>query len=526
MTLQNQLRLIIGLTLVGLMFVIVLSYLNLERLKMQFEVSRQEADIEKHLVEIKATALSVARGDPILPETAAKLDAADSRIQTLCRQIDSGLKQASARKKLEDIGKSWNDYAKGFRSAIRIASSSPEDALQMPDSLYKMHLEPMTAMVDRLVDENRSREADSGRAISASMHRILWVVIAPLALAGLVVSVFQWFFNRNLQQKVKGIVAAGERLQAGDLGTRLPSSGKDEIAHMAGTINAFVSRLESILKDAHRSATLTERMSKEISEKAENVMGNAKTQSCRISSVGESINEMGLSVRETALHSTNAAEAANHARILVEKGNETGKITVSALERLNEAVGSSAGTLNQLEAEIERIGKVSNIIKEIAEQTNLLALNAAIEAARAGETGRGFAVVADEVRKLAERTSASTSDIARIVEAIQASTAKAGHAMEEATREVGLGVEQGMRAEKLLSEIDSSVRNVTEMMQKIAKATESQSVSGESIMESISELDRITSSSVSDIESTKDAMSNLAAAAKALHDQLGEFRLS
>jgi methyl-accepting chemotaxis protein len=130
------------------------------------------------------------------------------------------------------------------------------------------------------------------------------------------------------------------------------------------------------------------------------------------------------------------------------------------------------------------------------------------------------------VRKLAERTSSSTSDIARIVEAIQSSTAKAGSAMEEASREVGLGVEQGGKVEKLLGDIDASVRNVTEMMHQIASATEGQSVAGNEILESVDTLAGITSSSVADIELTRDAMSELAGLAKSLHGKLGAFRLS
>ena len=62
-------------------------------------------------------------------------------------------------------------------------------------------------------------------------------------------------------------------------------------------------------------------------------------------------------------------------------------------------------------AQVQKIGKIVEVITGIAQKTNLLALNATIEAARAGEYGRGFAVVADEISKLADSTGQSAGEI-------------------------------------------------------------------------------------------------------------------
>lgn len=98
--------------------------------------------------------------------------------------------------------------------------------------------------------------------------------------------------------------------------------------------------------------------------------------------------------------------------------------------RLSEGARAMMQQVRGLNSRTEQIGNIVNLIKEIADQTNLLALNAAIEAARAGESGRGFAVVADEVRKLAERTTTATSEISRLVGAIQGDTSNTLTGME------------------------------------------------------------------------------------------------
>jgi len=69
----------------------------------------------------------------------------------------------------------------------------------------------------------------------------------------------------------------------------------------------------------------------------------------------------------------------------------------------------------------EQAARLVAVLDELADQTALLGVNASIEAARAGDSGRGFAVVADEVRRLAERSKASSAELAGLTEQLRAS---------------------------------------------------------------------------------------------------------
>lgn len=105
---------------------------------------------------------------------------------------------------------------------------------------------------------------------------------------------------------------------------------------------------------------------------------------------------------------------------LAEEGGATmtqAKDEVRALERETRLTGESISALKQ---QSDEIALITEVIQSITDQTNLLALNAAIEAARAGEQGKGFAVVAEEVRKLAEQSKQSATQIAGLIESIQA----------------------------------------------------------------------------------------------------------
>jgi methyl-accepting chemotaxis protein len=414
----------------------------------------------------------------------------------------------------------------GFNGAIKIASTSPADALQIPDVMYSMHLEPMVRDLDALVAGNQSAETASRIKIEADVGRILWLVLLPLAAAGIVVAVFQTLFGRSLRRRLENISSEVDHLHLGDLRRRLPVTNNDEISHLAKTINGFIERFENILSDVHSSADQTQKTARGVTEMTHSVTTNAKSQSDKVFQVSSAMEEMGNTIKEVAANASYASSAAKETLTLVQAGTENGQRTIQALGKIDLTVSSSAVTMDELDLAIQSISKVTNIIKDIAEQTNLLALNAAIEAARAGEHGRGFAVVANEVRNLSERTAVSTAEIAKIVQVIQSGTVQAKAAMVLAKEEVVHGVRHGENMGQLLVEIEKSVHIVTDMMQQIAAATEEQSAAGDNISRNIDSVASISASTATDIEHARNAMINLSDISKALFAAVGQFKLA
>jgi methyl-accepting chemotaxis protein len=526
LTLQKQLRLMTGVSLIGMFIVVVFVMLSLNQLRQEFAVYQSMQTTDKSLIEIKATALAFSRADPVMMETPEQLAHADAQIQQLLQRITAASSDESLRPQLDDMGKKWNAYMQGFQGAITIAKESPADALMIPDAMYGMYLLPMTKDLDKIVTQNKVSELDSEQRINSVVSAILWVVILPMVLLGIITTVTQSLFGHHLNRRLDGIVSEIGHLHNGDLTRQLSMSGNDEIGQLAKTINSFITRFDSILYDVHSSANRTHKTANEVSQMAHSVTSNAKEQSVKVNEVSGAIESMGHTIKKIAENATNASDAAKQTLTLVQSGSETGQSTIRSLNQIDQTVGSSVSTMNELTVAIQRVGAVSRLIKDIADQTNLLALNAAIEAARAGEQGRGFAVVADEVRKLAERTANATTDITHIVQIIESQTNEATKVMTLAKNEVAQGVVHGQDMGNLLLQIEKSVHFVTDMMKQIADATEIQSATGERIWRNIDSVATISANTAASIEQARNEMKLLANSSKTLYETVGQFKLA
>jgi aerotaxis receptor len=366
------------------------------------------------------------------------------------------------------------------------------------------------AYAEAVVNYNRVRSV----AIGGMIFGILLVIFAGGYLVSVVVT------------PIRKAIGYFDNISEGILTDEIDTSGRDEAGQLLCSLAAMQVQLKVILDEVrHVSVTLDDE-SRKLSVDMDQVVEQSTQQQDRVQGTAAATEELTQSVAEVASSVDSTAQAASKSKALVAESTRSMSESMEATSRVIGAVQNSSATIADLNRAIEKIGVITNTIREIAEQTNLLALNAAIEAARAGEQGRGFAVVADEVRKLAERTSSSTADINNTVNDFQSVTLKAVSSMEQATSEVEAGIALMRTSVAGLDQIRASSDEVASMANTIASASREQAIASQDVavnMEQVSALIEQNTSSATSALRSAESLSNTAAE---LRNVVAQFKLS
>jgi len=563
LSINKKMWLLSAITSISIILVGVFSAYTLSGLRNGFHQYQSQVATSQSFFEIKATALSVAKNDPILPNTKTALDAANAKIVSLLAQIETSLppekkesendsntqqektlqgavsnaddsEEAEAvkaispeqtRALLNDIARLWSEYDKQFNSAIKIAPDSPQDALQIPDAIYGLQLIPMIERIDQLIEDNQVKEQQSYDVISELMHSILWLILAPLLAGGVFVVAMQRFVASDLRKRVFRIQTVVGQLSEGDLTQRLPVEGRDELAAIASSMNEFVEKTHAILCHVKEGSHEVSAAASQLFDASEHSANSALGQSEATTSVASTVQELSVSIGQVAEQAKNAQDFSIQSGKL---SAEAGEVVLSAtkeMTKISQLSQDSSSLIRDLEKRSSDINNIMQVIRDVADQTNLLALNAAIEAARAGEQGRGFSVVADEIRNLAQRTAESTKEITFIVTKIQEVTVAVADSMEAELLQVEKGVLLAEKAGGSMTQVRGSTDQVEEAINYICNALLEQSNASDDIARKIDEIATITGEGSAAAKNTVSTAKRLDGLSEKLTLAVNQFQL-
>ncbi|HTF99622.1 MAG TPA: HAMP domain-containing methyl-accepting chemotaxis protein [Nitrospirota bacterium] len=240
---------------------------------------------------------------------------------------------------------------------------------------------------------------------------------------------------------------------------------------MASSIEEVAKNVVTLMISVDDTASSIEQMIASIKQVSE----NTDALSLSAEQTSSSVTEMSAAVKEVEQRAVESARLAEQAsRDVSVRGMAAATESIRGMQNIREAVEATAAVVNRLGKRSQEIGSILKVIDEVTDQTALLALNAAILAAQAGEHGKGFGVVAEEIKDLAERTAASTREIADLITAVQEETTASVQAMNRGIKAVDAGQDLVGITKDVLEQVADSTRQNADMARAIEKTTAEQ----------------------------------------------------
>jgi len=370
-------------------------------------------------------------------------------------------------------------------------------------------------------------EKDVSEALAAADSLRNSIIIISLVFTILAVTFTVFAMRKLVLSKIVNLTKITKNIATGDgdLTQRIPVTSNDEIGELTEYFNRFIENVHTIVRDVQVSADSVASGTTELAATTEELNMTFGEQSSNVSSVASAMEELNATTAEISESSANALSKAHESGEITETGKEKIEESVQKIRDIMEQTQLLGKTISNLSESSSQIAEILNVIDDIADQTNLLALNAAIEAARAGEAGRGFAVVADEVRKLAERTQKATGEISGIINDFKSETESASLNMSNAEASVNAGVEIMTETKEVFDTIVHSVYEIETANNSINSAITEQMTTISSVTAEIQGLSSSVEQSSSAINEVTATLSDQEQQAEGLKQMVNRFKV-
>ena len=321
------------------------------------------------------------------------------------------------------------------------------------------------------------------QTVEAARLELITLLVGAAVLSALTLWIM-WTIARTTTASVGAALQLAESVAAGDLSSKTPAAGRDEIGQLLRALGTMNDSLGHVVSGVRQNAEGVATASAQIAQGNQDLSQRTEEQAAALEETAASMEQLSSTVKQNADNAKQANQLALGASTVAIKGGNV--------------VGRAVDTMKGINDSSKKIADIIGVIDGIAFQTNILALNAAVEAARAGEQGRGFAVVAAEVRSLAGRSADAAKEIKGLITA--------------SVERVEQGTALVDQAGATMTEIVASIKRVTDIMGEISAASSEQSASVAQIGEAVSQMDQATQQNAALVEES-------AAAAESLRDQ-------
>ncbi|MBP0599871.1 MCP four helix bundle domain-containing protein [Herbaspirillum sp. LeCh32-8] len=363
-----------------------------------------------------------------------------------------------------EAGRLFNDVFDSASTLVRINVQGSKDADQRAESIYR------TAQV-----------------------MIAALLVASLLLGALLATWLARIVGAPLQQAVQ---VAGS-VARGDLTVDIVAASKDESGQLMASLKDMNTSLLRVVTRVRRGTDTIATAADQIASGNADLSQRTEQQSGSLEETVSSIEQLTATVGKNADNAREASRLAASASKVAQEGGAVVSQVVDTMESINDSS--------------QKVADIVSVIDGIAFQTNILALNAAVEAARAGEQGRGFAVVASEVRSLAQRSSSAAKEIKTLIG--------------DSVKRVESGSRLVAQAGATMADIVASVRQVSQIVDEIAQASQEQSSGIAGVNAAIARIDETTSQNAALVEQAAAAAQSLKEQAVQLTEVVGTFKL-
>ena len=379
-------------------------------------------------------------------------------------------------------------------------------------ALGKAEIDTSRNELSALFKDIQSQSHEESIQAKALMGR-LQIIMGSIVLAAFGLGLWiSGSIGRHVGTSVQDIDQAMAALARGDLTCVPAAQGGDELGDIARNLGGVIGKLrqdmQSIASISERTASGSTELAAtadQLNSTTREISQDVEAQRVAMDQSTRSLAEVSRSVGEVRDQAAEVGHVSEDALSISAQGLAEAEVSQRAMDAIEE---SSA-----------KVGRITTVIADIARQTNLLSLNAAIEAAKAGAQGKGFAVVAEEIRKLAERSGAAAKEINELIQ--------------ESTERVGAGTSAVGSVNRALQALEAALRNNSERVQAIIRATEEQARGAEEVVDAVATSGQLTERSASattqlasSLQETARTIDDLAQTANQLRDLTGRFKLA